>query len=113
MRTSHLRDPVGPEIHFASESFIDELALAANADPVEFRLRHLSGRDAAAVQAAADKFGWKERVSGPHGDAKADVVTGRGIAYVKRLFTIVAVAAEVEVDRRTGKVRVETLCRGA
>jgi hypothetical protein len=104
LRTSHLRDPVGPQIHFASESFIDELALAAKADPVAFRLQHLSGRDAAAVKAAADKFGWETRVSGPRGDNKADVVTGRGIAYTKRLNTIVVVAAEVEVDRRTGKV---------
>jgi CO/xanthine dehydrogenase Mo-binding subunit len=105
LRTSHLRDPIGPQVHFASESFIDELALAAKMDPVEFRLRHLSGRDAAAVKAAAEKFGWATRVAGPAGDSKADVVTGRGIAYSKRLFTIVAVAAEVEVDRRTGKVR--------
>ncbi|HEY3916808.1 MAG TPA: molybdopterin cofactor-binding domain-containing protein [Stellaceae bacterium] len=105
LRTSHLRDPVGPQIHFASESFIDELALAAKTDPVEFRLRHLSGRDAAAVKAAAEKFGWTTRVSGPSSDSKADVVTGRGIAYAKRLGTIVVVAAEVEVDRRSGKVR--------
>lgn len=106
LRTSHLRDPIGPQVHFASESFIDELALAANMDPVAFRLKHLTGRDAAAVKAAAEKFGWATRVAGPAADsAKADVVTGRGIAYVKRLFTIVAVAAEVEVDRRTGKVR--------
>ena len=105
LRTSHLRDPVGPQIHFASESFIDELAHAANADAVVFRLRHLKGRDAAALKAAADKFGWDQRVSGPHGDPKADIVTGRGIAYVKRLGTIVAVVAEVEVDRRSGKVR--------
>ncbi len=105
LRTSHLRDPVGPQIHFASESFIDELALAANTDAVEFRLKHLTGRDAAAVKAAADKFGWDTRVSGPRGDAKADIQTGRGIAYTKRLNTIVVVAAEVEVDRRTGKVR--------
>jgi len=105
LRTSHLRDPVGPQIHFASESFIDELAHAANADPVAFRLQHLKGRDAAAVKAAAEKFGWDPRVSGPRGDPKADVVAGRGIAYVKRLGTIVAVVAEVEVDRRSGKVR--------
>ena len=65
----------------------------------------MKGRDAAAVKAAADKFGWEPRVSGPRGDPKADIVTGRGIAYVKRLGTIVAVVAEVEVDRRSGKVR--------
>jgi CO/xanthine dehydrogenase Mo-binding subunit len=108
LRSSHLRDPVGPQIHFASESFIDELALAAQSDPVEFRLRHLSRpRDVAAVKAAAEKFGWVTRVSGPSGDSKADTVTGRGIAYSQRAATIVATAAEVEVDRRTGKVKVK------
>ncbi len=38
LRTSHLRDPVGPQIHFASESFIDEVAAGLNVDPIEFRL---------------------------------------------------------------------------
>ena len=33
LRTGHLRDPLGPETHFASESFIDEVAPAAGADP--------------------------------------------------------------------------------
>jgi nicotinate dehydrogenase subunit B len=41
LRSAHLRDPVGPQIHFASESFIDEMAAALNADPIEFRLRHI------------------------------------------------------------------------
>ncbi|HLI19709.1 MAG TPA: molybdopterin cofactor-binding domain-containing protein, partial [Stellaceae bacterium] len=107
LRTSHMRDPLGPQVTFASESFIDELAFAAKADPVEFRLKHLSGRDAEAVKAAAEKFGWVTRVSGPTGDAKADLATGRGIAYTRRGATIVAIAAEVEVDRRSGKVRVK------
>ena len=38
LRSSHLRDPVGPQIHFASESFMDEVAAALNLDPIEFRL---------------------------------------------------------------------------
>src|SRR5262249_35591844 len=33
LRTSHLRDPLGPEVHFGSEQFIDEIAAAAGADP--------------------------------------------------------------------------------
>src|SRR5258708_38257250 len=41
LRSSHLRDPVGPQIHFASESFMDELAPALNVDPLHPRLRHL------------------------------------------------------------------------
>ena len=55
LRTSHLRDPVGPQIHFASESFIDEVAAAVNADPIEFRLRHIKEpRDIAVIKAAAE-----------------------------------------------------------
>jgi CO/xanthine dehydrogenase Mo-binding subunit len=42
LRTSHLRDPVGPEIHFGSEQFIDELAHAAGEDPVAFRLQNVA-----------------------------------------------------------------------
>ena len=45
LRTSHLRDPVGPQIHFASESFMDEVAAALDQDPIEFRLKHI--KDAA------------------------------------------------------------------
>ncbi len=33
LRTSHLRDPVGPQIHFASESFMDEVAAATQPGP--------------------------------------------------------------------------------
>src|SRR5207237_9521076 len=59
LRSSHLRDPVRRQIHFASKSFMDEVAHALNADPVEFRLRHLkSPRDIAVIKAAAEKAGW-------------------------------------------------------
>jgi len=104
LRTAHLRDPVGPQIHFASESFIDELAVAAGADPVEFRLRYLTApRDIAIVKVAAERAGWQPRPAGPR-DTKGDVASGRGIAFVQRSGTVVAAIAEVEIDRRSGKV---------
>jgi len=107
LRTAHMRDPCGPQVCFAHESFIDEVAFAAGADPVEFRLRHLPpGRDREVVQAAAQKFGWQSRVASTHRNDSADLVRGRGFAYTLRHPTIVAAAVEVEVDRRTGKVRV-------
>ena len=99
LRTGHLRDPVGPELHFASESFIDELASAAGEDPVAFRLKYLSNaRHAAVVKAVAEKAGWKPRTS-PSKDGK-----GRGISFAERNGTSVAAVAEVEVDRASGRV---------
>ena len=105
LRTAHFRDPLGPQLHFASESFIDELANAVDADPVAFRLRYLKkSRDIAVIKAAAEKAGWKTRPSGrnvPKGDG---MVQGRGIGYAQRNGAVVAIVAEVEVDRRTGRV---------
>jgi nicotinate dehydrogenase subunit B len=104
LRTSHLRDPVGPQIHFASESFIDELAAAVNADPIEFRLRHIKEpRDIAVIKAAAQNANWETRPS-PRRDQTGTKVSGRGIAYAQRNGTRVAVIAEVDVDRTTGKI---------
>jgi CO/xanthine dehydrogenase Mo-binding subunit len=105
LRTAHLRDPDGMATCFASESFMDEMAFAAGADPVEFRLRHLSNaREAAVVKAAAEKAGW-ERRAGPRAHGGARLVTGRGIAYAPRGGTVVAIVADVEADRETGAWR--------
>ncbi len=105
LRTAHLRDPLGPETHFASESFIDEIAHAAGADPVAFRLRYVSDpRHAAVIKAAADKAGWSTRPYPSPSRGKGDMMVGRGISYTERVGTLVAVVAEVEVDRRSGRV---------
>jgi nicotinate dehydrogenase subunit B len=106
LRTSHMRDPLGPEVHFASEQFIDELAAAAGADPVAFRLRYINApRDAAVVRAAAEKAAWvpHSAPAAPRKPAGA-VLEGRGIAYAQRSETVVAVVAHVEVDPREGRV---------
>jgi CO/xanthine dehydrogenase Mo-binding subunit len=104
LRSAHLRDPVGPQIHFASESFMDELAAALNLDPIEFRLRHIKDpRDIAVIKAAAEKSGWQSRPS-PRKDQSGTKVSGRGIAYAQRNGTRVAAVAEVDIDRSTGKI---------
>ncbi len=104
LRTTHLRDPVGPQINFASESFIDELAAAAGSDPIEFRLRYLQNpRGTGVIQAAAEKYGWQPRPAATARDT-GEVVTGRGVAHAERAHTFVAVIVEVEIDRRTGMV---------
>jgi nicotinate dehydrogenase subunit B len=103
LRTGHLRDPLGPETHFASESFIDEIAQAAGADPVAFRLKYLTrARDVAVIKAAAQKANWKPGANPNRG--KGDVMRGRGFAYTERNGTVVALVAEVEVERKTGRV---------
>jgi CO/xanthine dehydrogenase Mo-binding subunit len=105
LRTAHLRDPVGPQLHFASESFIDELAAATATDQVAFRLQYLTdARDIAVVKAAAERYGWQPRPSGKRDQGKADIVSGRGMAFAQRSGTVVAVIAEVEIDRRSGRV---------
>ena len=103
LRTAHLRDPVGPEIHFGSEQFIDELAAATNEDPVAFRLKYVAApRDAAVIKAAAEKAQWQPR-SGAR-DRSGDVLSGRGIAYAQRGGTIVAAVVEIEVEKKTGRI---------
>src|SRR6185436_9305556 len=97
LRTGNLRDPDGPQVTFASESFVDALAAAAKADPVEFRLKLIAAgtgddsgfkraRSIACIKAAAEKFGWQPRPSGPR--STGEVVTGRGIGYAFRGQTV-------------------------
>jgi nicotinate dehydrogenase subunit B len=73
-------------------------------DPVAFRLRYLKApRDIAVVKAAAERAGWQTRPS-PNPNRSGDTLTGRGIAYAQRSGAVVAIVAEVEIDRRTGKI---------
>ena len=102
IRTSALRTLGAYANVFAAESFMDELAVAAGADPVEFRLRHTKDpRARAVIETCAQKAGWKV-------GQKSDGIHGRGFAYsrYKNLACYVAMVADVEVDRRTGRVRV-------
>jgi len=86
---------------FANESFMDELAAAAGADPLAFRLRYLEDPRARAVlETAARRAGWGEPL--PAGE-------GRGVAFARYENTeaYVATVAEVAVDVATGAVRVQ------
>jgi CO/xanthine dehydrogenase Mo-binding subunit len=108
LRSSHLRSPGRIENSFANESFMDELAYAAGADAAEFRLRHLQDARGKEVLGAALKAAqWQTRPSAS-AKSKARVVRGRGISYVRynNAITYVTTVAEVEVDRKTGQVKV-------
>ncbi|MBP1851724.1 xanthine dehydrogenase family protein molybdopterin-binding subunit [Rhizobium halophytocola] len=89
---------------FSLESFMDELADAAGADPVEFRLRHLSDKRAIKViETVADKFGWN---SDPMPEGR-----GRGFAFAKykNHASYLAIALEAEVDRVSGEIRISNV----
>jgi nicotinate dehydrogenase subunit B len=86
---------------FSIESFMDELATLAGADPVEFRLKHLEnqrGRDV--IEKAAQGFGWLKGQQAP-----PDRGFGFAFAQYKNLAAYCAIASEVEVNRETGRVR--------
>ncbi|MCP8939304.1 molybdopterin-dependent oxidoreductase [Alsobacter sp. SYSU M60028] len=86
---------------FAIESFMDELARAAGVDPIQYRLRHLKdprGRDV--IAKAAETFGWDKW------QKKDGRGRGIGFAKYKNIAGYCAVALEVEVNKRNGRVRV-------
>lgn len=108
LRASHLRSPGRIENSFANESFMDEVAHAAGADAAEFRLRHLQdARGKEVLEAALKAAQWQTRPSAS-AKSKDRLARGRGIAYVRynNTITYVATVAEVEVDRKTGQVKV-------
>lgn len=90
---------------FARESFMDELATLADLDPLEFRLNHLDEpRLRPALEAAAEKFKWRERWS--------KKVSGRGVGLACSWDkgSVVACCVEVEVNRASGDIRVVEVC---
>jgi CO/xanthine dehydrogenase Mo-binding subunit len=101
IRVSALRSLGAYANVFALESFMDDMALEAKADPVAFRLKHLDDQRAKAVIAeAASKFGWDKREKVPG--------QGHGFAFAryKNHAAYLALALTVAVDRDTGRVRI-------
>jgi nicotinate dehydrogenase subunit B len=110
--TGPLRSPERLQNTFAHESFIDELAAAVKADPVAYRLRHLSDpRLSEVVRSASKAAGWQARPSPRPGGVRTGVAAGRGVSCV--LYEgdngYCSVVAEVEVNQDTGRVSVKRL----
>jgi nicotinate dehydrogenase subunit B len=113
--TGPLRSPARLQNTFAHESFIDEVAAQLKADPVDYRLRHLSDpRLIDVVKAAAKSANWETRpspVNGSQGTRQTGIAGGRGMACV--LYEgdngYCAVVAEVDVHQDTGQVAVKRL----
>jgi CO/xanthine dehydrogenase Mo-binding subunit len=108
--TGPLRSPARFQNTFAQESFMDELAAHAKADPVEYRLRHLRNeRVIGVLQAAAKAANWEARPSPRAGTSKTGVASGRGVACVayegENGYT--GIVTEVEVDQASGKIAVK------
>jgi CO/xanthine dehydrogenase Mo-binding subunit len=113
LRVSSFRGLGSPQNSFANESFMDELALAANTDPVEFRLRHLTDpRAIAVVRAAARLANWTPRVPGSARPATGSVMKGRGFGYTQYDGTeaYVAVVVDLDVETSSRAVRVTRVC---
>jgi isoquinoline 1-oxidoreductase subunit beta len=92
--------------NFAREAFMDELAHAAGADPLAFRLAHLkNARLRAVLETAAAKFGWAER----NKNRAANV--GLGLACGTEKGSFVAACVEVAVDRQDRKIQVRRICQ--
>ncbi|MGE0801956.1 MAG: molybdopterin cofactor-binding domain-containing protein [Lautropia sp.] len=121
LRASWLRGVSALPNSFAHESFIDELATAAGADPIAFRLRHLPDpRARELLQATAAHAGWKPHERPQQQSADGDRLRGQGVAYARYVHSKwpgfgaawSAWIADVEVDRRTGDVHVERVVVG-
>jgi len=109
-RPSWIRTPGRMQNTYANEAFLDELAAAAGADPIEYRLRYLprdETRGREVLERVARLANWQTRPS-PQRDTSGERVRGRGVSYVKYELnrTYVAAVAEVEVNRATGDIRV-------
>ena len=113
--TGPLRAPERLQNTFAHECFMDEVAARVKADPVAYRLKHLShARLSEAVRTAAKAANWQARPSPRANVRSTGVASGRGIACVcyEGDNGYVAMVAEVDVNQDTGQVHVTRLVVG-
>ena len=123
VRASWLRGVSALPNTFAHESFIDELAVEAGVDPVEFRLQHLTDpRAIDLVKAVAEKANWQPRnvALKEENEPDSEIARGRGFAYARYVHSKfpgfgaawAAWVADVEVNRKSGEMAVTRVVVG-
>ncbi len=122
VRSSWLRGVSALPNSFAHDSMIDELAHAAGADPVDFRLRHLDDpRAIELLQATATHAGWQRGAQGSRGRPGADGwLHGRGVAYARYVHSRfpgfgaawAAWVVDLRVEPVSGRIEVTRLVVG-
>jgi nicotinate dehydrogenase subunit B len=121
LRASWLRGVSALPNAFAHESYVDELASAAGADPVVFRLQHLSDERASdLVTATAARAGWINHTQPQQQASEGNMLKGQGFAYARYVHSRfpgfgaawAAWVADVEVNRETGEVHVSRVVVG-
>jgi nicotinate dehydrogenase subunit B len=121
LRASWLRGVSALPNSFAHESYVDELAHAAGADPVAFRLQHLGDERAAElVRATAQRAGWQPHTQPQQQGASGDWLHGQGFAYARYMHSKwpgfgaawAAWVADVDVNKLTGEVNVKRVVVG-
>jgi CO/xanthine dehydrogenase Mo-binding subunit len=108
-KTSTLRAPNAPQTCFGMEQLIDELAHAAKMDPYEFRLKNISTTDQNrwrdVLVGVAKLANWQPKVAASN-LASGNVVRGRGIGLGSYASSQAGVVADIEVNKKTGKITV-------
>lgn len=123
LRASWLRGVSALPNSFAHESYIDELAVEARVDPVEYRMRLLDDpRARELIRATTERAQWCTQTypASHSAPAEGEVASGQGFAYARYVHSKwpgygaawSAWVADVEVNRRTGEVQVKRVVVG-
>jgi CO/xanthine dehydrogenase Mo-binding subunit len=114
-KVTFLRAPNNPQSAFAAEQAVDELAYMAKLDPVAFRLQNVATTASDSAQrwrnvltGVAKAANWQPKVAASN-LSSAEVVTGRGVAFGYYSNTMTCCVADIEVNKKTGKIVAKTL----
>jgi CO/xanthine dehydrogenase Mo-binding subunit len=118
LKVSFLRAPNAPQSSFAAEQAVDELAYMAKMDPVAFRLQNVATTTSQVpdvalrwknvLTAVAKDANWQPKVAASN-LSSANVVKGRGVAFGFYSNTMSCCVADIEVNKKTGKIVAKTL----